>query len=843
MPGFLSATLHPLSVARRSASMLMRTVANARLALLFIIVSATVLGYPSLERPAYANPTQYEGRIVRLFKFEGLVRVEAAAVRLVLASREDRPLSLETIAEDVKAIHGMGYFRDVQAYVVPVGARQVDLLFVVEEKPAIRTISFEGNDAVSDSDIEEAIEIKPFTILDEAKVLENRQKIQDVVHEKGFYLGDVTWRIEEVGYNQVEVIFTITENAKVEVRSIRLVGNQNISDEILKGSIETREGNFISFLTSAGTYKEEAFEIDLLRLSAQYYNRGFVNVKIDTPDVEISPDLKYVYITIRIEEGEQYSVGEIDFSGDLLFPKDVFEKLVQSKTGKLFNREKLGEDLKNITDLYGNLGYAYANTTPITNLNPEDRTIDLVFNVQKGEKVYYERIDIVGNTKTRDRVIRRELRIYEGSLTSNRRIEISKQLIERLGYFETVEIRTRRGSEDKYQIAEVEIKEKATGTFQIGAGFSSIEDFIATAQISQDNFLGRGQALQLSAQLSSLRQLFQLRFTEPYLFDTRYTLSLNGFNTETQFGSFVRSSSGGDVTVGYPLTDNIRAFLTYSLEFVESGGSDGRFRQPAFAFLNNTGRISAMRVSLTYDSRDNRLFPTRGMFHSISGEASDEIFGATSNRTFQRYRGIARFYQRLFLGVVGKISFRGGLLNATGQPLSPAEKFLLGGINSMRGYQAFSIGPRRAAAFNENGVLGGYEQTLTFVEGGNKEFLVNAEIEIPFLASVGIRGVIFVDAGNVYAEDENFFYLGGEINGAPCPPGSTLIYAGGRERNCPNETFDPGSLPLGLFWSAGFGIRWVSPIGPLRFEWGIPLTRRPEDPAGPVFEFSIGNSF
>ncbi len=834
------------SIGTRAASMLMRTIVSAYVARLCLLVGAVSSVHPlffAQRTYAATDAADFEGRTIRRFRFEGLRRVEPAAIRLVLGSRSKRPLSLETVADDIRAIYGLGYFRDVQAYAVPVGNQAADVVFVLEEKPAIRKVMFTGNDKVSESDIEEVVELKPFTILDEAKVLANRQKIEALVHEKGFYLGEVSYELVKAGQNSVDVVFTVVENAKVEVRSISLVGNNHISDAILKGSIETREGNLISFITSAGTYKKEAFEIDLLRLGAQYYNRGYVNVKVGTPHVEISPDLKFVYITITIEEGEQFTVGSMDFSGDLLFDKKILKRVVKTKKGEVFDRSKLGEDLKAMTDIYGNLGYAYANVTPITNLNPEERIIDLVFNFDKGERVFYERIDIVGNSKTRDKVIRRELRIYEGELTSNARVEVSKARVEALGYFETVDIRTRRGTSDKYQIAEVEIKEKATGTFQVGAGFSSAENFIATAQISQDNFLGRGQALQLSAQLSSLRQLFQLRFTEPYLMDTLFTLSINGFNNETQFRSFVRSSSGGDITVGYPLTDSIRAFLTYSLEFVQSGGSDGTFTQPFYAFLNNTGRISSLRGSLTYDTRNNRLFPSRGMFHSLSAEVSEEFLGATSNRRFQRYRGIFRFYRSLLFGIVGKISLRGGLLNATGQRLSPAEKFLLGGINSMRGYLPFSIGPSLQSLANSSGSPNGSEGIFNFIEGGNKEILINTEIEFPIVTAVGIRGVLFVDAGNVYAEEENFFYAGGDIRGPPCASSTTIIYNDGREALCRNERFDPRSLPLGLFWSVGFGFRWFSPIGPLRFEWGIPLTRRPEDPEGPLFEFSIGNSF
>lgn len=804
--------------------------------LLGLLVSVPVLA---------AEPSDLEGRVIRSIAIEGLRRIEPAAVRLVLGSREKRPLSLATVGEDVRAIYGMGYFRDVQVFARPVGD-QVALELVVEEKPAVREIETVGNESVGDEDIEEAVDLRPFTILDEQQVRKSRQKILDLYNEKGFYLADVEWELVDLGDNQVKVVYRVIENAKVEVRSIRFVGNENLSDGLLKNSIETREGNLLSFLTQAGTYRRDAFETDIIRITAQYFNRGYINVRVDTPDVEISPDRKYVYITIQVEEGEQYSVGELAFSGDLLMSEAELLERLRVREGEIFDRSKLMDDLLALKTRYEDEGYAYANVTPVTRVDAEARTIDLTFDIQKGNKVYYERIEILGNTKTQDKVIRRELRIYEGELTSASLRELSRRRVGALGYFETVDIRTRRGSRDDFQIVEVEIKEKQTGTFQVGAGFSSAENFIATAQIVQDNFLGRGQALQLSAQISSLRQLFQLRFTEPYFLDSRVTFGFNIFNNETQFRSFIRSATGGDLTFGYPINDEIQAFLIYSLEFVQSRGSDGAFRQPAFFPLNNTGRISSLRGQLTYDTRDNRLFPSDGMFHLISAEFSEEFLGASSNRTFQRYRGFMRFYRPLLLGVIGKISIRGGFLNSTAtQALSPSEKFIMGGINSLRGYLPFTIGPERRAVANDRGTeaYDPYGPSFVFIEGGNKEFLVNAEIEFPIFEAVGIRGVLFLDAGNVYAEEENLFYLGGDPRPSACRPGETILFSDGRTSLCPNVNFDPRDLPLGLFWSVGFGFRWRSPIGPLRFEWGIPLTRRPNDPEGPLFEFSIGNSF
>ena len=271
-------------------------------------------------------------------------------------------------------------------------------------------------------------------------------------------------------------------------------------------------------------------------------------------------------------------------------------------------------------------------------------------------------------------------------------------------------------------------------------------------------------------------------------------------------------------------------FLTYTLEFVQSKGAEGTRLQPAFAALNNSGRISSLRGTISYDTRNNRLFPSDGMFHSASVEVSDTFFGSSDSRAYQRYRLFSRYYHPLPWGVVGKIAGRFGFINSVSpQGLSPSEKFIMGGINSVRGFLPFSIGPSRRAARNDRGtnLYDPQTDTFTFIEGGNKELLFNLEFEFPIFEEVGIKGVVFADAGNVYAEEENLFYIGNKV----------------REPQVDNAIFDPKSLPLGLFWSVGFGFRWFSPIGPLRFEWGIPLTRRPDDGKGPLFEFSIGNAF
>jgi outer membrane protein insertion porin family len=808
---------------------------QARAALWLVLLTSVLTPVPFASAQAPVSVEALEGSVVRDLQFEGLRRVESAAVRVVLTTREGQPFRIEAVAEDVRAIFGMGFFEDVEVYADRADSGGVVVTYRLVEKPAVRKTRVEGNSSVSTEDIEEVLDIRPFTIFDESRIRRNVRKIKDLYNEKGYYLADISYRVEPSAESEVVVVFVVNESAKVQVRSIEFVGNEAFDDATLRSGIETREGGLLSFIDKSGTYKKDAFQVDILRITSRYFDHGYINVQVDPPDIEISPDRKYIYITIRITEGEQFFVGDLDFSGDLIVPKDELFGRLGLEKGDVFSRSKLSQDLLQLKTRYEDEGYAYANITPLTSVDPESRIINVTFDIQKGNLVYYERINVVGNTKTRDKVIRRELRIYEGELTSASKRELSRRRVNQLGFFETVEVRTRRGSSDRLQVVDVEVKERATGTFQVGAGFSSVENFIFTAQIAQQNFLGRGQSLQLSASISSIRQLFNLRFVEPYFLDTRWLLSVSAFNTELRFTNFNRAARGGEVLFGHPITfisENLQISAGYRLEFVDSSDVFGT-TTPLFQPLNNSGRVSQLRGILTFDTRDNRLFPTRGMFHSASVDVSAKWLGATDNRSFQRLRLFMRFYYPIVWKFIGRLQLRMGWLNPTSdRQFAPSENFIIGGIQTLRGYAPLSVGPERQAVPNPSGSddVDPFAEDFVFVEGGNKEFIMNAEIEFPLVESIGIRGVVFVDAGNVFGQDENFFYLNGAVR--PNQRGADDRFE-----------FEYEDLPLGLLWSAGFGFRWFSPIGPLRFEWGFPLTRRPRDVQSPLFEFSIGNSF
>ncbi len=786
------------------------------------LASALALGL-LLVAPARAATAPVIGAI----EVEGTRRVEVDAVKAAISSKAGQPLDEARLDGDLRAIVKLGFFSDVVLEQRGDPARPT-LVFRVAEKPAVAEVKVEGNDEISTDDFKEILgEIKPFTILDSTAVRKAVKKIQDKYVEKGFYLAEVTSRLDPRPDNQVAVVFVVQEHAKVEVKKITFIGNAHVPREDLLAYMQTQEGGLLSFLGSSGTYKEESFQRDLQAIQFVYQDRGYVTVKVEKPSVSLSPDRRWLYATIRIEEGEQYTVGKIDFSGELLHAKALLQGLTRMRSGEIFSRSKVAKDLFALSDLYRDEGYAYANVNPLTAIDAKTRIIDLTYDVQPGRKVYFERIEVVGNTKTRDKVIRREARIYEGALYSQTAINVTKQRVNALGYFEKVEVTTSKGSADDKMVARIEVKEKSTGTFQIGAGFSSYENFILTGQISQNNFFGWGTTLSLQVQWSSVRQLGQIQYVDPYFLDTRWTFAFDLYAQEGIYTTFTRRSMGGSMTWGYELVglsdwlplarklEDVRLFATYTNEYVRVTPSS---TDALLANRYKSGTSSSLRLSLQVDRRDNRLYPTAGWYGSVSAEAAppflapSSLFGQNVN-LFTRYAVDLRYYRPIWAGIVGRARVNAGYIGAWDRdhlvPIS--ELFYLGGINSVRGYGTFTLSPTERVGVQGDPLA----PTALIATGGNKQLTLNFEVEIPLVDKVGIRGVVFYDMGNAFA-------------------------AG---------TWHDSSVPLSLYKSWGIGLRWFSPLGPLRFEWGFPLDRRRDPVTGSFidkpsdFQFTIGSFF
>ena len=748
----------------------------------------------------------YRGEVqISTIEVEGTRRAEPDSVRRLIEHPTNHRLQCRVIREDIKRIFAQNLFRDVRVELRDVEGKDPILVYTVIEKRLVRAVRYEGNDELSEEDLSEVVDVKPFTILDLPKVKRNSKKIKELYIEKGYFLAEVTSDIIEGADQQVDVVFRIAEKDEIRVAQIQIIGNRQIDDQTLKAVLETREEGVLSFISGAGTFNREAFERDQMRLLQMYYNEGYMQAVVSQPSVMISPDRTKLYITIRVEEGARFKVGLTTVSGELLKPEAELLELLGMKEGEWFSSGQIREGMQQVGEVYKDQGFAYANLIPNTRFLEEQGVIDLDLEIRKGPLVKIGRIEIVGNTTTRDKVIRREMRIYEGDTYSSTLIKRSQQLINRLGFFETVNIEPQRGADPTLMDLIIQVKEKPTGTFQVGAGFSSIESFVGQAQIAQNNLFGRGQNLSLQATFSSIRSMANLRFAENYFMDTRVQFSANVYRFDTNFFNFTRQSLGGNLTLGYPLTDDISIAGTYTIEEVAASaggfGVNSRSSVTPANYFNN-GVTSSFRLSLFYDTRNNRLFPSKGTFLSGSVESATRYLGSTNE--FLRYDVRHRYYIDLGHSLVLKSNLNWGMITTTNPSGVPIfERYFIGGPLSVRGFFRNTLGPQIQTPL----VASPSAQTTAFTIGGTEQLFFNLEFEFPIFQQVGIRGVSFVDGGNAFDRQDDYLDKLGQFRFA---------------------------------W--GFGVRWFSPIGPLRFEWGFPF----EPISGErdsVFEFSIGNFF
>ncbi|MDF2696245.1 MAG: outer membrane protein assembly factor YaeT precursor, partial [Labilithrix sp.] len=611
---------------------------------------------------AAAPPTQAAGPTINIPQSEAeraegtpILRIDISGNRRVakedivsyLREKPGHLFKVDNLASDVRALWDSGFFDDIEVDMTR-DDHGVILRFLVRERPNIKGVEFEGNSEIENDKLQEAIEVKANTILSVPAVRRSVQKIKDAYAEKGYFLADVESSIEPQRDNEVIIRFKITEHSPVTVRRVTFVGNYNVPEEELRAVMQTGQTSIFSF-GSGGPYRQDVFERDVLMLNALYYDKGYMNVSIGTPRVMLTPDREGIEITLLIHEGPRFKIRQLkvyerDADGKEVEPlggRRALRQLVRAKSGDYFNRAELVKDLQAVRTLYRDAGYANVEAEPETELDPVKKEVDIIIPIRRGPKVYVERIEVKGNTKTRDKVLRREMEIEEGQLFSETKLEDSKRRIVALGYFERVDVSTEQGSSPESININFEVTERPTGTFQVGAGFSSIENFIATAQIQQANLFGNGQSLALQAQISGLRQLISIRFFEPYFLDSDWSSSVELYDNLLVFPDFARRTLGGALTFGYALIQPwLRIGLTATVQhdavdtnqvntfFGTTSGFVSIFQRLPLANLFNAGRTISLRPAITYDTRNNRLFPSSGVFLQASTELATSAFGS-----------------------------------------------------------------------------------------------------------------------------------------------------------------------------------------------------------------------
>ena len=795
---------------------------------------------PRVEIPP-SEAEQAAGLPILEITVAGNRRVTADDVTSYLKLRRGEPFSSAALTQDVRELHASGFFDDIEVDLERRDAGVV-LRFVVRERPSVASVEIDGNSELDDEELLEALEVKHDTVLSQPAVRRGIQKIRDMYAEKGFFLAEVSSEVVPQRGNTVVVRYTVVEHEQVSVRRITFIGNEHLSSEELRALMFTGNAGFFAF-GSGGPFRQDAFERDIAVISAQYYDRGFLSVSISTPRVMLTPDKSGIEVVITIDEGPRYRIRKLRVyergeGGKEVEPIDGRRNLrmmVRANQGDYFNRARLLEDLQAVSTLYRDHGYANVEATPQTNVDPETHEVDVIVPVERGPLVRFERIEVRGNTKTRDKVIRRELEVSEGEPFHETNLERSRRRVTALGYFERVDLSTEQGSAADKMNVYLEVTEKPTGTFQVGAGFSSFENFIGTAQIQQANLFGNGQSLSLQGQISGIRQLLNLRFYEPYFLDSRFSASIDLYNQLRVYRDFSQSSIGGGLTIGYPLVEpELTASLTYTAELDEvstesrstllgTAAQTSVFNRLPLANLFNDGFTSSIRPGLVYDTRDNRLFPTSGIYLFGSSEFATALLG--SENDFLRHRLVGRFYYPLGGGAVLKLNAEAGHVTSPDDEGVPIfARFFLGGIMDLRGFRYRTIGPR--VGLTESTAPDSMPIRNGANIGGNLMYFQNLELEFPIVESVGVRGVVFTDAGNAWNLEENYCATSG---GAPLHD---------EVRPC----FDGLDSLANIRTSYGVGIRWFSPLGPLRFEWGFPFSPLPYEESS-VFEFTIGNFF
>ncbi len=753
----------------------------------------------SLSLSSFFLPSIAAAETIEKIRIDGNRKIENQAILEKIGSKVGQPLSNAVVKSDIKELHALGYFDSIR-----VDFNGGTLKYTVKERPSINRVLFTGNDEIDTDDLQEVLSIKTYSLYDENLVRESARKLTKYYEDKGYYLAKVSHEVRRNPKNKdsVDLLFRVREYDKVRVKRITFLGNKVFEDSQLKRVMRgTSEHGFFSWISSGGNFKELDFKTDMQLLQYWYLNEGYVRFRHDPPIVTVSEDKKWVYITIRVHEGEKYFMGDIDFGGDVLFPKEELSSMLRLKESMAFAILKRNQDVIALTEKYQDLGYANVNVIPQMEIDDEKRIVDTVYEFQKGSLVRYNRISVKGNSKTRDKVVRRELRIKEGELYSGTGMRVSKENVERLGFFEpsSVEFVTNSvpGRPDLLDV-EINLKERPTGQFQLGAGYGTASKFFFTTQIAETNFRGMGQDLRLTGQFSADKRTrsFTLGFTDPYAFDTKWSAGGDIFWTSTPYpGRFQQYRKGFELRVGYPLWDYTRLFFSYKLqEFRHEEVKDAFFKDPV-ELLRENGTSSSVTATLVTDKRNNRMEPSSGYYLS----RKMEFAGLGGNRKFIRSIVDFRYYHKIVGELVLRTKFEAGnIFDYNGAGVQAAERFVLGGPNSLKGYRAFSIGPERSTVDPDTGNF------VTEVHGGLNKVLYILEFEYPIIKEVGLKLVAFYDVG---------------------------------------ESFIDGKVDdFRLHQDYGWGVRWFSPLGPLRFEWGYPI-----DPGQGVkesnFEFMIGPPF
>ena len=741
---------------------------------LLVAIFGLIFPILSLAQP----PTIKEIRIV------GNQRVEREVILGAIGSKKGEPFSREQLSEDVRSLFSLGYFRDVRVDVqeTPEG---VILTYIVLEKPRIREVVISGYQKLKREEIEAVLKIKKGDFFDQQLWEESQEAVKDLYASKGFYTASVVGEVQELPGNEVTVFLDIFEGPRGWIKEIRFEGNTAFSDRKLKKLMRTKQRNWLSWLTKAGTLNRELLEVDLSRIRYFYHDHGYLDVKISKPQISVSRDGRSLFILIRIEEGKRYKIASVDLIGNLVSPKEEILKKVKLKMRpeRIYRVSEVEKDVSKLVDYYADRGYAFVEVSPLRSIDRERGLVHLRFRIDPGPRVRLGRIIIKGNTKTREKVIRREIKLAEGDIWSATQIRRSLQRIKKLRIFKKVDFNTIPTSHRDVLDLEVRVEEMPTGTLQFGGGYSSVHGLVGTISLSERNLFGRAYRAYLRATLGGEMTEFSLGFSDPRFLDSYYSVGFDAFNEVYDYATYDYRITGGDVSVGRELTDHLRADLVYRYERqkifnVEEEASD------YIKSYEGITRTSKLTLTFSYWNLDDPFSPTKGWDNSLSLTNAGGALGGDVD--FLRARLSLSWFHPLWGDLVFNFRSKLGIIERYGGGRIPlGEKFFVGGLRTIRGFEYGMAGP-----VDEN------QEPL----GALKMVVFNFEFLYPLSKELGLKAAFFYDVG---------------------------------------KGFDHWNDAFPLRHAVGAGIRWYSPVGPIRIDWGYNLDRKKGEKAS-VWDFAIG---
>lgn len=776
-----------------------------------------------------ASALAVEPFVVRDIRVEGLQRTEAGTVFSYLPIKAGQTFTGDSAIEAIKVLYATGFFKDVKLEV------QGDVLIVaVEERPSIAKFTLVGAKEFSEENLKAGLKqtgLAEGRVFDRGVLERAKQELKRQYYNRGLYSVQVVSTVTPLERNRVALQFDVVEGQAAKIKQINIVGNKVFSEKKLLGLMNSATPGWLSWYTKDDQYSKAKLSGDLETIKSFYLNQGYLEFNVDSTQVSISPDKKDIFITVNVTEGEKYTVSDIKLAGQMLVAEEELKKLVRVKPGEVFSREKMAETTRKISDRLGNEGYAFANVNAVPELDKEKHQVAFTLFVDPGRKVYVNRVNVAGNNKTRDEVIRREVRQMEGGWYDAEKIALSRNRLNRLGYFNEVNLETPAvpGATDQVDL-NVSVAEKATGNIMLGAGFSSSEGLVLSGSVNQSNVFGSGNRLGLQINTGSVNTVYSLSFTNPYATIDGVSLGYDVYKRDVDstgrtdtVGVYESSTLGLGMRLGLPISEKDTVFFGAGIEqqgITTTAGSPLQYKKfvdPTYDgtdFGKGIGSVDnytlRLDTSFARDTRNNFLFPTKGLMQRAAIEVGLPPGDIQYYRLTLQHQQYFPINKDFTLMVNGELGYGGGI-GDSGLPFY--RNFFSGGMGTVRGFKSGTIGPKSLSSPTNVCTTVADPGCNVVSLGGDTKIGANVELLFPMpgIKDNSVRLSTFLDAGAVFGDGD---------------------------ANYGSNTFSFGDMRF----SAGLGVAWNSPMGPLRFSLAYPLNAKPDDEKE-MFQFSMGSTF